>query len=91
MQDSFVVEEGVMTTLDICLRKREASILQEVQFDVSYLMSKVRAFAHLTCNGHTHLEAWLFAHLVSNAMCSCVHARVCVCMLMFSCSLRLAH
>ena len=30
VQDSFIVEEGVMTTPDIRLRKREASILQEV-------------------------------------------------------------
>jgi len=59
-----------MTTPDKHLRKREASILQEVQLEVSYLTSKVRASAHLACNSYTCLEAWLFACLVRLVMCT---------------------
>ena len=70
LQDSFVVEEGVVATPGIHFRKREASILQEVQLNVLDLISKVRASAHPACNGHACLEAWLFAWLVHLVMCA---------------------
>jgi hypothetical protein len=71
VQDGFIVKEGVVATPGIHFRKREASILQEVELNVSDLASKVRASAHPACNGHARLEAWLFACLV----CLVTHAK----------------
>ena len=65
VQHGLIVEEGMMATLGICFRKREASMFQEIQLSMSNFTCKVRALAHLRCNGEACFEAWLFGYLAA--------------------------
>lgn len=53
-----------------CFRGREAMILQEKQLIMSYLMNKIGALAHPTCNGQAGAEAWPFARIVFPVSCT---------------------
>ena len=63
VQYGFIIKDGVLAMAGIFLGWRQMTKSQEMQLIMSDLMSHIRAFAHLMCNGQARMETGLLASL----------------------------